>query len=75
MPGVLAVPLDAVQFDAKNKVEFVNRVNADGTLERVTVISGQMQEELVVITGAVQPGDKVELVTPKPSSSNPFGPG
>nr|MBI2904362.1 HlyD family efflux transporter periplasmic adaptor subunit [Chloroflexota bacterium] len=72
--GALAVPFDAVQLDDSG--EYVNRIKADGTMERVDVKSGEVQGEQVVVTGALQPGDKVQLVTPKPANSgSPFGPG
>lgn len=72
--GALAVPLDAVQLDADG--EFVNRLNTDGTTERVNVVSGEVQDDLVVITGALQPGETVQIVEPQPTSSgSPFGPG
>ncbi|MBI3243572.1 MAG: efflux RND transporter periplasmic adaptor subunit [Chloroflexi bacterium] len=72
--GALAVPLDAVQLDPQG--EFVNRVKADNTLERVNVVSGEVQGELVVVTGDLKPGDKVQMVEPKPTDNgSPFGPG
>jgi HlyD family secretion protein len=72
--GALAVPLDAVQLD--NAGEFVNRVNALGALERVNVVSGAVQGDVVIVTGDLRPGDKVELVQPKPTNSgSPFGGG
>lgn len=70
--GALAVPLDAVQLDDTG--EFVNRVNALGAVERVNVVSGEVQDEFVIITGDLQPGDKVQLVEPTPqTNSSPFG--
>lgn len=73
--GALAVPFDAVQLDGAG--EYVNRIKADGTMERVDVKSGEVQGEQVVVTGALQPGDKVQLVIPKPANSGgmPFGGG
>jgi len=70
--GALAVPLDAVQLDADG--EFVNRVQADNSLERVPVKSGDVQGDLVVVTGDLNVGDTVEVVEPKPvNSGSPFG--
>ena len=70
--GALAVPLDAVQLDALG--EFVNRVKADGVIERVEVKSGEVQGDQVVVFGALEPGDKVQIVEPKPAQSgSPFG--
>ena len=72
--GALAVPLDAVQLDGQT--EFVNRVKADGALERVNVVSGQLQGDLVIVAGDLKPGDTVQLVEPVPTNTgNPFGPG
>ena len=72
--GALAVPLDAVQLDQDS--EFVNRVKADGTLERVNVISGQLQGDLVIVAGNLKPGDTVQIVEPVPTNQGlPFGPG
>ena len=72
--GALAVPLDAVQLDQGG--EFVNRVKADGTLERVNVISGQLQGDLVIVAGNLKPGDTVQIVEPVPTNQGlPFGPG
>ncbi len=72
--GALAVPLDAVQLDAQG--EFVNRDKADGTTERVDIKSGDVQGDVVVITGPLKPGDKVELIKPKRTNNGePFGGG
>ena len=72
--GALAVPLDAVQLDQQG--EYVNRVKGDGTLERVNVVSGEVQDELVVVNGPLKPGDKVQVVEPVPTNNgSPFGPG
>ena len=72
--GALAVPLDAVQLDPQG--EFVNRIKADNTLERVDIVSGAVQGDLVVVTGPLQPGDKVQVVEPQPTDNgSPFGPG
>ncbi len=69
--AALAVPLDAVQFDDAG--EFVNRRRPDGTLERVNIISGETEDDLVYVTGDLQPGDQVEVITPEATS--PGGPG
>lgn len=71
--NALAVPLDAVQLDAEG--EFVNRVTLLGTTERVNVVSGEVQEDLVIVTGDLRPGDQVQLIEPVPTNSgSPFGP-
>jgi HlyD family secretion protein len=58
--GALAVPLAAVQYDTQG--EYVNRVKSDGTLERVTVASGQIQNGQVLVEGQLAEGDQVSLV-------------
>jgi multidrug efflux pump subunit AcrA (membrane-fusion protein) len=68
----LAVPLDAVQLDAAG--EFVNRIDAAGTVERVPVVSGAVQDELVIVKGSLKPGDSVQLIKPVPTNNGgPFG--
>ena len=70
--GALAVPLDAVQLDQDG--EFVMRVKADDTTERVPVVSGEVQGDLVVVEGGLTPSDKVRIVKPVPTNSgSPFG--
>jgi len=55
-----------VQLDQAG--EFVNRVK-DGAVERVKVTSGQIDGDMVVVTGALQPGDQVQVIPPKVSSN------
>ncbi len=70
--NALAVPLDAVQLDKDG--EYVNRVNAAGQVERVPVVSGAVQDTLVLVKGNLQPGDTVQLIKPAPSTGgSPFG--
>ncbi len=70
--NALAVPLDAVQLDAEG--EFVNRVDAVGAVERVPVVSGAVQNELVIVKGDLKPGDIVQLFKPVPTDNGgPFG--
>jgi HlyD family secretion protein len=69
--NALAVPLDAVQYDSDG--EFVNRVRADGTVERVHVASGVIDGDWVTITGDLEPGDTVQLAPPALPSGGPFG--
>jgi HlyD family secretion protein len=73
--GALAVPLDAVQIDPQG--EFVNRISAPGLPpERVPIVSGELQGDLVIVSGDLKPGDTVQVVEPVPTNSgNPFGPG
>jgi HlyD family secretion protein len=70
--NALAVPLDAVQLDAAG--EFVNRVDALGAVERIPVVSGAVQNELVIVNGDLKPGDVVQLIKPVPvTNRGPFG--
>ena len=69
--AALAVPLDAVQFDDAG--EFVNRQRPDGTFERVNIISGETEDDLVYVTGDLQPGDLVEVITPVDTPTGPGG--
>jgi HlyD family secretion protein len=72
--GALAVPLDAVQLDDAG--EYVNRVNALGIVERVDVVSGAVQDDYVIVTGSLNPGDQVQLIQPVPTNNGgPFEPG
>ena len=58
---VLTVPVNAVQSDAQG--EFVYRTASDGSVERVTVVSGQiLSNDLVIVTGDLQVGDSVGLM-------------
>ncbi|MBL8092639.1 MAG: efflux RND transporter periplasmic adaptor subunit [Anaerolineales bacterium] len=70
--GVLAVPLDAVQSD--NDGEYVNLLKADGTVERVAVETGAVQDDLIVVRGSLSDGDTVQVPAPQETTSNgPFG--
>ena len=65
---VLYVPVTAVQSDAQG--EYVIRVKADGTQERVTVISGTITDNLVVVVGDLQANDQVILYSSISSTSS-----
>ena len=70
--NALAVPLDAVQLDSDG--EFVSRVDALGAVERVPVVSGAVQDALVIVKGDLKPGDTVQLIKPVPTNNGgPFG--
>jgi multidrug efflux pump subunit AcrA (membrane-fusion protein) len=56
--GALAVPPGAVWRDQQG--EFVNRVKG-GVVERASVTSGQVQDGLLVVAGALQAGDEVQV--------------
>jgi len=52
----------------------VNRVTGANIVERVPVVSGAVQDTLVIVTGNLKPGDDVQLIKPVPTSSgSPFG--
>jgi HlyD family secretion protein len=58
--NVLFVPVSAVLNDTQG--EYVMRVN-NGSTERVTVVSGQIVDQTVIVTGDLKKGDKVQLYT------------
>ena len=66
--NLLTVPVSAVQSDAQG--EFVMRVNADGSTERVAVVSGTVVGTTVVVKGNLTAGDTVQLVTSTATSSS-----
>lgn len=68
----LAVPITTIQNDANG--EFVMAVQGDGSLKRVNVVSGAIVDDLVVVSGDLQAGDRV-LVNNGSSfeAPNPFG--
>ena len=57
--GALAVPLAAVQYDSGG--EYVNVMQADGSLNRVPVQSGDIQGNLITVSGQLKPGDQVAI--------------
>lgn len=65
--GALAIPLNAVQLDGST--EYVNRMKADGTYEKVEIVSGQVQAGLVVVSGDLKPGETVLVGAPQPEST------
>jgi RND family efflux transporter MFP subunit len=65
---VLYVPVAAVQSDAQG--EYVIRVKSDGSQERVTVISGTITDDLVVVVGDLQAKDQVLLYSSTYSSTD-----
>jgi multidrug efflux pump subunit AcrA (membrane-fusion protein) len=66
--NVLAVPVSAVQNDAQG--EFVYRIASDGSSQLVTVVSGQiLANDLVIVTGDLTVGDTVGLVQLSTSAS------
>ncbi len=60
----LVAPVRAVQTDSAG--EFVNRVQADGSLQRVDIVSGALQgDQVIILSGDLKPGDTVQLATAK----------
>jgi len=87
--GALVVPIASVQTDATSG-EYVNRQKADGTYEKVKVVSGSVEDNnTVIVTGDLKAGDKVQLAasttstgsttttnrTGGPGGAGPFGGG
>lgn len=72
--ATLAVPITAIQNDASG--EFVMLIQADGTTKRVDVTSGAIVDDLVVVTGDLQEGDRVQVSSGSSfQAPNPFGGG
>ena len=70
----LAVPITAIQNDGQG--EYVLVVQADGSTQRVDVVSGAIVDDQVVVTGELKEGDRIQ--TARASSfeaPNPFGGG
>ncbi|PKN98629.1 MAG: hypothetical protein CVU43_15930 [Chloroflexi bacterium HGW-Chloroflexi-5] len=65
--SVLFVPVSAVLSDAQG--EYVMRVK-NGLTERVTVVSGQIVDQTVIVVGDLQKGDVVQLYSSTSSSTN-----
>ena len=69
--AMLAVPIAAVQNDAQGEYVLVSQVN--GAAQRVDVVSGAIQSDLVVVTGELQAGQSVLLSGSSGfSAPNPF---
>ncbi|MDP6770344.1 MAG: hypothetical protein QF704_06575, partial [Anaerolineales bacterium] len=71
----LAVPIDAVQYDDEGEYLMVfNTSSKEQT--RVTIESGVIQGDQVVVNGDLLPGQLVVIFTPTPTNSgSPFGGG
>jgi multidrug efflux pump subunit AcrA (membrane-fusion protein) len=68
------VPITAIQNDAQG--EYVLVLQSDGSTQRVAVVSGAIVDDLVVVSGDLQVGQRVS--TDRASSfnaPNPFGGG
>ena len=74
MQDALAVPIDAVQYDDEG--EYVMLSGGPGREQtRVAVVSGVIQDEMVVVSGELRAGQRVVMFTPQPTQSgSPFGP-
>ena len=71
----LAVPIDAVQYDDEG--EYVMLFDTSSQEQtRVTIESGVIQGDQVIVRGDLQPSQQVVIFTPKPTDSgSPFGGG
>ncbi len=74
----LVSPLDGGGHpDEAAMARLVEHVLAGGASERMDVVSGQTEGDWVVVTGALQPGDTVEVKAPEPvtptGGGGPFG--
>ncbi len=74
LEGAIAVPIDTIQLDDDG--EFVTLLNADGTQTRVSVVTGLLQGELVLVEGELEAGQELVLFDPRAvDASGPFGGG
>lgn len=72
--AALAVPITAIQNDANG--EYVSVVQADGSFARVSVVSGEIAGDLVVVSGDLKEGDRVSIAKENGfQAPNPFGGG
>lgn len=69
--NALAVPFRAVKLDSQG--EYVNRVTGPGAVERVSVVSKQTQDDVVIVDGALTPGDLVEVSTTSSGTGSTTG--
>ena len=75
LQDALAVPIDAVQYDDEGEYLMIFNGFSDPHT-RVSIESGVIQGEHVVVNGEIEAGQKVILFTPKPTESgSPFGGG
>jgi multidrug efflux pump subunit AcrA (membrane-fusion protein) len=63
----LYVPVSAILNDTDG--EYVMQVAADGTTKRVQVVTGDISNEKVVVTGSLKKGDLVEIYTSTSSTT------
>jgi HlyD family secretion protein len=72
--AMLAAPIAAIQNDSAG--EYVLVIQSDSTAKRVDVVSGSIIGDLVVVTGDLQEGDRLQLVqTSSFEAPNPMGGG
>jgi HlyD family secretion protein len=65
--NTLFVPVTAVMNDDDG--EYVMQVAADGTTQRIQVVTGDISDEMVVVTGDLAKGDLVEVFTSASTST------
>jgi HlyD family secretion protein len=58
--AALAVPIEAIQNDTNG--EYVWVIQADGSSARVDVVSGSIVDDVVVVTGSLKEGDRLQLI-------------
>lgn len=70
----LAVPITTIQNDANG--EFVMIVQSDGLTKRVDVVSGAIVDDLVIVSGDLKEGQRVQVNSATSfRAPNPFGGG
>ncbi len=75
LEGALAVPLDTIQLDDEG--EYVMLLEPDGvTQTRVPVVTGLLQDDLVLVEGELSEGQELVLFDPRATDAGgPFGGG
>ncbi len=72
--ATLVVPITAIQNDGQG--EFVWVIQSDASTKRVDVVSGAIVGDQVAVTGDLQEGDRIQLVSESSfAAPNPFGGG
>ncbi len=66
--AALYVPVGAVLMDDQG--EYVTRIQNDGTTERVAVVTGDIADGYVVVTGDLQKGQSIQIFTTTTSDSS-----
>lgn len=73
LKGALAVPIDSVKFDAEGEYVMLKTAGG-GEDKRVSIKTGLLQGDKILVTGDLKAGDTVIVYDAKPTESgSPFG--